>query len=68
MYNLKWKFLDIKRTPVKKKIFSRQKWLQKIYLKMWGSLIKVNLKIQDTTKSDKKKRCGIIRLDIQNFL
>ena len=33
MYNLKWKIYDMKRTPVKKKIFSRQKWLQKMHLK-----------------------------------
>jgi hypothetical protein len=33
MYNLKWKIYDIKITPVKKKIFSRQKWLWKIHLK-----------------------------------
>ena len=30
-----------KRTPVKKKIFSRHKWLREMHLKMWGSLIKV---------------------------
>jgi hypothetical protein len=33
MYNLKWKIYDIKRTPVKKKIFSRQKRLRKMRLK-----------------------------------
>jgi hypothetical protein len=33
MYNLKWKIYDIKRTPVNKKIFSRQKWLRKMHLK-----------------------------------
>ena len=33
MYNLKWKIYDIKRTPVKKKICSRQKWLWKMHLK-----------------------------------
>ena len=33
MYNLKWKIYDIKRTPVKKKIISRQKWLRKMHLK-----------------------------------
>ena len=36
MYNLKWKIYDIKRTPVKKKIFSRQKWLWKLHLKNVG--------------------------------
>ena len=36
MYNLKWKIYDIKRTPVKKKIFSRQKWLRKMHLKNVG--------------------------------
>ena len=33
MYNLKCKIYDIKRTLVKKKIFSRQKWLRKMHLK-----------------------------------
>ena len=33
MYNLKWKINDIKRTLVKKKIFSRKKWLRKMHLK-----------------------------------
>ena len=36
MYNLKDKIYDIKRTPVKKKIFSRQKWLWKLNLKNVG--------------------------------
>ena len=36
MYNLKWKIYDIKRTPVKKKIISRQKWLRKMHLKNVG--------------------------------
>ena len=36
MYNLKWKKYDIKRTPVKKKIFSRQKCLRKMHLKNVG--------------------------------
>ena len=36
MYNLKWKIYDIKRTPVKKKIFSRQKLLRKMHLKNVG--------------------------------
>ena len=36
MYNLKWKIYDIKRTPVKKKIFSCQKWLRKLHLKNVG--------------------------------
>ena len=36
MYSLKWKIYNIKRTPVKKKIFSRQKWLRKKHLKNVG--------------------------------
>ena len=36
MYNLKWKIYDIKRTPVKKKIFSRKKWLRKMHFKNVG--------------------------------
>ena len=36
MYNLKWKIYDIKRTRVKKKIFSRQKWIRKMHLKNVG--------------------------------
>ena len=36
MYNLKWKIYDIKRTPVKKKIFSHQKWIRKMHLKNVG--------------------------------
>ena len=33
VYNLKWKIQDIKRTPVKKRKFSSQKWLRKMHLK-----------------------------------
>ena len=36
MYNLKWKIYDIKKSPVKKKIFSRQKWLRKMHFKNVG--------------------------------
>ena len=34
-----------KRIPLKKKIFSRQKWLWKIPLKMWASQKKVKQKV-----------------------
>jgi hypothetical protein len=35
---------------------------------MRGSLIKSNFKVQDTTKSVWQKRCGMIRLNVPNFL
>ena len=41
MYHLKWKIYDIKRTPpMKKKIFSCQKWLRKMNLKNVGFTFK----------------------------
>ena len=33
VYNQKWKVYDKKRSPVKKRKFSRQKWLRKMHLK-----------------------------------
>ena len=56
MYNLKWKIYDIKRTPVKKKIFSRQKWLQKMHLKNVGFTYKSQiLKFMIQQKVSNKK-------------
>jgi hypothetical protein len=40
MYNLKRKIYDIKRTAVKKKKISRQKWLRKMHLENVGFTLK----------------------------
>ena len=52
-----------------KTIFSRQKWLRKKHLKT-GRLLTSKSQILkcEIQQSIKKKRCGIMRLNIQNFL
>ena len=56
MYNLKQKIYDIKRTPVKKKIFSAKNGFGKCIKKIWGSLIKSQiLKIMIQQKVFNKK-------------
>ena len=69
VYNRKWKILDIKRTPVKKRIFLRQKWLRKMHLKNAGfTYKKSNFKVYDTTKSVLQKSCRMISLNVLDFL
>ena len=69
MYNLKWKIYDIKRTPVKKKIFSGQKWLRKMHLKNVVITYKSQiLKFKIQQKVFYKKRCRMIHLNVPNFL
>ena len=48
-----------------KKIFA-PKCLQEIYLK--NVAVTLNFKVEDTTKNVKQKRCGMIFLNIPNFL
>ena len=43
MYNLKWKIYGLKITPLKKNIFSHQKWLRKMHLKNVGFTYKSHI-------------------------
>ena len=55
-----------KKKPCEEKKVFTPKWLQKIYLK--NVAITLNFKVEDTTKNVKQKRCGMIYLNILNFL
>ena len=67
MYNLKWKILDIKRTPAKKKIFSRQKKLRKINSKNVGFTYKSQiLKFKVQQKVFYKKEVEIFFIPTKN--
>ena len=51
-----------------KKIFTPKMASESAFKKTWLSLIKVEFKVQDTTKAFKQKRCGLIHLNVLNFL